>query len=164
MARKRRFRFGLPIVFAGRPSVGGVGLGCQPIRFAAAARFGAPGSVSPDSVSSDSKCPRRIFRRGLNSCDHEDMPVICPTCQNVFTGSLKRPDHATLHGVVFDIFVERSEGASARRMAPPCKDGWMTLRPFTLSNRHKALIPASAKLAYSLRLRCVSFAIHDEAL
>jgi hypothetical protein len=35
MARKRRFRFGLAIVFAGRPSVGGVGLGCQPIRFAA---------------------------------------------------------------------------------------------------------------------------------
>jgi hypothetical protein len=26
MARKRRFRFGLPIVFAGRPSVDGVGL------------------------------------------------------------------------------------------------------------------------------------------
>jgi hypothetical protein len=24
-----------------------------------------------------------------------------------FAGSLKRPDHATLHGVVFDIFVER---------------------------------------------------------
>jgi hypothetical protein len=48
MARKRRFRFGLPIVFAGRPSVGGVGLGYQPIRFAAAARFGALGSVLPD--------------------------------------------------------------------------------------------------------------------
>ena len=107
MARKRRFRFGLPTVFAGRPPVGGVGLGCQPIRFAAAARFGALGSVWPDSVSSDSKSPRRIFRRGLNSCDDEDMPVICPTCQNVFAGSLKRPDHATLHGVVFDIFVER---------------------------------------------------------
>jgi hypothetical protein len=30
MTRKRRFRLGLPIVFAGRPSVGGVGLGCQP--------------------------------------------------------------------------------------------------------------------------------------
>jgi hypothetical protein len=164
MARKRRFRFGLPTVLAGRPSVGGVGLGCQPIRFAAAARFGAPGGVLPDSVSSDSKSPRRIFRRGLNSCDHEDIPVICPTCQNVFTGSLKRPDHATLHGVVFDIFVESSEGASAQRMAPPCKDGWMTPRPFTLSNRHKALIPASAKLAYSLRLRCGSFAIHDEAI
>ena len=86
MARKRRFRFGLPIVFAGRPSVGGVGLGCQPIRFAAAARFGAPGGVLPDSVSSDSKSPRRIFRRGPNSCDNEDMPVICPTCQNVFCG------------------------------------------------------------------------------
>jgi hypothetical protein len=37
MARKRRFRFGLPIVFAGRPSFGGVGLGCQPILFTAAA-------------------------------------------------------------------------------------------------------------------------------
>jgi hypothetical protein len=35
MARKHSFRFGLPIVFAGRPSVGGVGPGCQPIRFAA---------------------------------------------------------------------------------------------------------------------------------
>jgi hypothetical protein len=78
MARKRRFRFGLPIVFAGRLSVGGVGLGCQPIRFAAAVRFGAIGSVSPDSVLSDSKSPRRMFRRGLNSCDDEDMPVICP--------------------------------------------------------------------------------------
>ena len=67
MARNRRFRFGLPTVFAGRPSVGGVGLGCQPIL--------------PDSVLSESKSPRRIFRRGLNSCDDEDMPVICPTCQ-----------------------------------------------------------------------------------
>ena len=41
MARKRRFRFGLPIIFAGRLSVGGVGLGCQLIRSAAAAEFGA---------------------------------------------------------------------------------------------------------------------------
>ena len=79
MARKRRFRFGLPTVFAGRPSVGGVGLGCQP--GGQAARFGALGSVWPDSVLSDSKSPRRIFRHGLNSCDDEDMPVICPTCQ-----------------------------------------------------------------------------------
>jgi hypothetical protein len=42
MARKRRFRFGLPIVFAGRPSVGGVGLGVSP--------FGSlqrPGSARP---------------------------------------------------------------------------------------------------------------------
>jgi hypothetical protein len=53
MARKRRFRFGLPIVFAERRSVGGVGLGCQPILFAAAARFGALGSGLPDSVLSD---------------------------------------------------------------------------------------------------------------
>jgi hypothetical protein len=59
MARMRRFRFGLPIVFGGRPSVGGVGLGCQPIRFAAATRFGVLGSVLPDSVLSDSKSPQR---------------------------------------------------------------------------------------------------------
>jgi hypothetical protein len=112
MARKRRFRFGLPIVFAGRPSVGGVGLGCRPIRFAAAARFGALGSVWPDSVSSDSKSPRRIFRRGLHSSDDEDMPVICPTCQNVFARGTGQDvpvgdEIPTLHGVVFDIFVER---------------------------------------------------------
>jgi hypothetical protein len=80
MARKRRFWFGLPIV-TGRPSVGGVGLGCQPVRFAAAAGFDALGSVLPDSVLSDSKSPQRIFRRGHNSCDYEDLPVICPTCQ-----------------------------------------------------------------------------------
>jgi hypothetical protein len=42
MARKRRFRFGLPIVFAGRPSVGGIGLGW----FAAAAGFGPLGSIA----------------------------------------------------------------------------------------------------------------------
>jgi hypothetical protein len=77
MARKRRFRFGLPIVFAGRPTVGGVGLGW----FVVAAKFGALGSVLPDSVLSDSKSPQRIFRRRLNSCEDEDTPVICPTCQ-----------------------------------------------------------------------------------
>jgi hypothetical protein len=71
----------LAIVFAGRPSVGGVGLGCQPIRFAAVANFGAFGSVLPDSALSDSKSPQRIFQRGLSCCDDEDMPVICPTCQ-----------------------------------------------------------------------------------
>jgi hypothetical protein len=80
MARRHSFRFGLPILFAGRPPIGGVGLGSQPVRFAAATRFGALGSALPDSGLSDSKSPRRIFRRGLNSCDDEDMPVICPTC------------------------------------------------------------------------------------
>ena len=59
MARRRRSRFGVPTVFAGRPSVGEVGLGCQAIRFAAAARFGALGGVLPDGVLSDSKSPRR---------------------------------------------------------------------------------------------------------
>jgi len=86
MARKHSFRFGLPIVFAGRPSVGGGGLGCQPIRFAVAAMVGALGSAWPDRDLSDSKSPRRILRRGLDSCDDENMPVICPTCPNVFAG------------------------------------------------------------------------------
>src|SRR5882672_10316498 len=38
------------------------------------------------------------------------VPLICPTCQNVFAGfaqSIPASDHhATLHGVVFDILVE----------------------------------------------------------
>jgi hypothetical protein len=33
------------------------------------------------ALPSDSKSPRPVSRRGLNSCDVEDMPVICPTCQ-----------------------------------------------------------------------------------
>jgi hypothetical protein len=140
MARKRRFRFGLSIVFAGRPPVGGAGLGCQAIRFAAAARFGALGSVCvlPDGVLSDSKSPRRSFRRGLNSCDDEDMPVICSTCQNVFAGSLKRPDHATLHGVVFDIFVERP------------------IRPNLIATRRRSRLPLCPRIRYG----CGAFLIH----
>ena len=81
MARKCRFRFGLPTVFAGRPSIGGVGPGCRPVRFAAVANFGAFGSELADSVLSDSKSPQRIFRCGLNCCDGENISMICPTCQ-----------------------------------------------------------------------------------
>ena len=89
MARRRRFRFGLPTVFAGRPSVGGVGLGGQPIRFAAAASFGAPGSVWPDSILSDSKSPRRIFRRGLISCDDARYAGDLPDMSNYLTRRLQ---------------------------------------------------------------------------
>jgi hypothetical protein len=32
-------------------------------------------------LPSDSKSPRPVSRRGLNSCDVEFMPMICPTCQ-----------------------------------------------------------------------------------
>jgi hypothetical protein len=32
-------------------------------------------------LPSDSKSPRPVSRRGLNSCDVGNMPVICPTCQ-----------------------------------------------------------------------------------
>jgi len=96
MARKRQFRFGLPIVFAGRPSVGGGGLGCQSIRFDAVARFGALGSVLPDNASPDSKNPRRIFQRGLDSCGDENMPVICPTCKIIRCADGRAPRAAEI--------------------------------------------------------------------
>src|ERR1700722_17449046 len=49
------------------------------------------------------------------------MLVICPTCQNVFAGIAQRPEQATLHGVVFDIFVARpiSGIAKSRTVRPP---------------------------------------------
>jgi hypothetical protein len=80
MARKRRFRFGLPIVFAGRPSVGGVGPGCQPVRLAAVANFRR-------ARQSDSKSPQRVFRCGPNCYDDENISVSCPTCQ-LFDGQI----------------------------------------------------------------------------
>ncbi|GAB6996670.1 MAG: hypothetical protein ACI9P3_004681 [Bradyrhizobium sp.] len=52
MARKRHFRFGLPIVF-GRPSVGGSGPGYQRVRLAVVANSSAPGSGLADSDLSD---------------------------------------------------------------------------------------------------------------
>jgi hypothetical protein len=33
---------------------------------------------------SDSKSPRPVSRRGLDYCDDDNMPVICPTRQDVF--------------------------------------------------------------------------------
>jgi hypothetical protein len=106
-------------------------------------------SGSARSVAYGLTADRRIqkARSGVSGAgfildDDEDMPVICPTCQNVFAGSLKRPDPVTLHGVVFDFFVERPIHGSepcwvgamavrptAHRIATPYKDGWMTLRP-----------------------------------
>ena len=64
MARKRRFRFGLPVASSGQ-SVGGVGLSCQPIWFAAETTLDGLGSILPNSVLSDSKSPRRISDAGL---------------------------------------------------------------------------------------------------
>jgi hypothetical protein len=63
---------------------------------AAATRFGALGSVVPDRVLSDSKSPRRIFRRGLKSCDDEDLPVICPMCQIILREDYKAPGAAEM--------------------------------------------------------------------
>jgi hypothetical protein len=92
----------------------GSALAVSQIGFAAAARFGALGGVLPDSVLSDSKSPRRIFRRGLNSCDDEDMPVICPTCQVLPKARPCRRPPATLHGVVFDILGREPQLLAAR--------------------------------------------------
>jgi hypothetical protein len=40
---------------------------------------------------SDSKSPRPVSRRGLDYCDDDNMPVICPTRQELFCKSfLKR--------------------------------------------------------------------------
>jgi hypothetical protein len=69
-------------------------------------RFGALGSVWPDGYRLIQKARSGFSGAGL-ICDDEDMPVICPTCQNGVAGSLKRPDPATLHGVVLDILIER---------------------------------------------------------
>src|SRR4051812_48720610 len=49
-----------------------------------------------------------------------------------------------------------SEGAVAQRIAPPCRNGWMTLRPSTEFNRHKAAVPPSVAPAHSLWLRGIA--------
>jgi hypothetical protein len=41
------------------------------------------------------KKPAAGFRRGLNSCDDERMPVICPTVQEVFSGADRNPKAPT---------------------------------------------------------------------
>jgi hypothetical protein len=56
----------LPIVFAGRPSVGGVGLAVSQFGSLRAARFGALGSILPDSVLSDSVCLIQKARGGFS--------------------------------------------------------------------------------------------------
>jgi hypothetical protein len=39
---------------------------------------------------SDSKSPRPVSRRGLDGCDDEDMPVICPTAQDFLSRIFER--------------------------------------------------------------------------
>jgi len=41
----------------------------------------------PIQKVSELKSPPPVSRRGLNSCDVEDMPVICPTAQAVFSAT-----------------------------------------------------------------------------
>jgi hypothetical protein len=55
-------------------------------------------------------------------CDDAIVPLICPTCQNVFAGfaqSIHVADHhATLHGVVFDILVGSESRAGHAAVFP----------------------------------------------
>ena len=58
-----------------------------------------------------------MLTRDIKLRNAGNMPVICPTCQNVFRG---QGVHAgdpfvTLHGVVFDIFACGSENRTALR-------------------------------------------------
>lgn len=62
MTRKCRFRFGWPIV--GRPSVGRIGPGCQPVLFAALANIGARQCIG--RVLSDSKSLIQKARSGFS--------------------------------------------------------------------------------------------------
>ena len=61
MAWKHSFRFGLPIVFAGRPSVGGVGLSCQ-----------RSGQIPPVKVTFDTNTLSGVIDpdRQLGAADH----------------------------------------------------------------------------------------------
>jgi hypothetical protein len=70
---------------------------------------------------------RRVRRRAEPSASHklrDDrlVPVICPTCQNLFTQSLKhqyQQHYFTLHGVVFDIFGFGQAPLPPKEKAPP---------------------------------------------
>jgi hypothetical protein len=73
--------------------------------------------------------------------DAEDVPLICPTCQNVFCGqSIDASDlflfkgFLSLHGVVFDIFVCRAVvrgprlrrfGSCAAAFTRFASEGWL---------------------------------------
>ena len=65
--------------------------------------------------------------------DDTILPVICPTCQNVFAGSPKHPcqrRRVTLHGVVFDILVWGEHRVPQTRKAPPCGRAFLALAQF----------------------------------
>src|SRR5665213_517751 len=53
---------------------------------------------------------------GGHARDDAIVPVICPTCQNVFRGTFKAQSapRLSLHGVVFDILVWRGPKATPR--------------------------------------------------
>ena len=90
MARKRRFRFGLLIAFAGRPSVGGSAL--------AVSQFGSlrrPGSVRSAVYCLTAYCLIQKARGGFSGagsslCYDERMPVICPARQIIYAKIAER--------------------------------------------------------------------------
>jgi hypothetical protein len=65
------------------------------------------------------KKPAAGSRRGLNGCDAEDVPVICPTCQMPLHA--KNPLVSSLPGVVeFEDGIERGRDQWRRREPAAC--------------------------------------------
>src|SRR6266850_4221633 len=80
------------------------------------------------------------------------VPLICPTCQNVFAGiaqSVHASDrHATLHGVVFDILLE-ARAASALAAVFPVDDRSMACQAVAREPRARLRPEASARRAFA---------------
>ena len=84
MARRRRSRFGVPTVFAGRPSVGEVGLGCQAIHRRARRTWPSRRTESADSQGrprrqrapgeDDGKPNRKLCFRALAPARFKHLP------------------------------------------------------------------------------------------
>jgi len=66
------------------------------------------------------KNPPPVSRRGPDGCDAVHMPVICPTCQNVFAGAKHRSRVVTGYFAwgCFRYFIGGGCGVAAGRMTP----------------------------------------------
>jgi len=91
---------------------------CEPVQFQLSGFWACHRAESPTGS----------FAKSAND---GTMPLICPTCQNVFAGKASMPaSPATLHGVVFDILVgskNRARRGACGHMSifrePPLKGG-----------------------------------------
>ena len=100
------------------------------------------------------KSPLSDRAMGVLSRDDGIVPLICPTCQNVFAGfaqSIHASDHlATLHGVVFDILVG-SESRVGLAAVFPVDDRRMACRAVAREPRARLRPEASAPVRLRFR-------------